>query len=134
MPERKESLATKEERQKYQIQWKDIPFISLAPGLNFHVVTAERMTAIFTELEPNSMVPYHKHEPEQLLIVTGGDGEQVLHGKRFPIKPGDVMVVPSNEEHAVYVGPKGLNTIEVFAPPRRDYEAKLAEAKKHLKK
>jgi len=135
MPEpRKESLATSEEHQKYVTQWKNEPFVSLGPGLKFHVVTAERMTAIFTELEPNAMVPYHKHEPEQLLIVTGGDGEQVLYGKRFPIKPGDVMVVPGNEEHALYVGPKGINTIEVFSPPRRDYEAKLAEVKKQLKK
>jgi len=135
MPEpKKEPLASEQEHKKYVIQWKNEPFVHLGPGLKFHVATAERMTAIFTELEPNAMVPYHKHEPEQIMIVTGGDGEQVLYGKRFPIKPGDVMVVPGNEEHALYVGRKGINTIEVFAPPRRDYEAKLAEAKKQLKK
>jgi quercetin dioxygenase-like cupin family protein len=132
--QKKEPLASAEEHRRRITRWEEVPDVSLGPGLHMHICTAENMTAIFTNLEPNSVVPHHRHDPEQIMIVMEGSGEQVVLGKRYKVKAGDYIVVPAGSEHALYVGPKGIRTIEVFSPPRHDYEAKLAEVMKAKKK
>jgi len=134
MVEKKEPYASKEEHEQRVIRYRETPLVNVSPGLNFHVVTMERMTAIFTNFAPNVVGHLHRHEPEQFMYILEGEGDQVLEGKRYHLKAGDVFIVPPNAEHGLRASEKGIRTIEVFSPPRRDYEAKLQEAKKALKK
>jgi quercetin dioxygenase-like cupin family protein len=43
--------------------------------------------------------PQHQHDYEHEVYVVGGSGTILLEGTRHPIKGGDVIYVPANEEH-----------------------------------
>jgi quercetin dioxygenase-like cupin family protein len=133
--EKKEPLATKEEYAKTIMRYQDIPLVELVPGqVRAHILSSKRMTAIFVVMDPNAVVPVHKHEPEQVMLIVDGEAELVTGGKRYPVKTGDVAIFASYQEHGTYASAKGLKTIEFFAPVRQDYIEKLAAVKKKLGK
>ena len=133
--EKKEPLATQEEREQRITHYEDIPLVELIPGnVSSHILSGERMTAMFATMVPNAVVPVHKHEHEQVMIIADGEGELVTGGKRYPVKKGDVAVFVSNQEHGTYASGKGMKTIEIFAPMRQEYMDKLAAVKKSLGK
>jgi len=133
--EKKEPYATKEECQKQITHYEDIPVVELVPGnVKAHILSGERATAIFTTFSPNAISPLHKHEHEQVMIITDGEADLVTGGKRYPVKKGDVTVFASNQEHATYASSRGLKTIEIFIPRRQEYMDKLEAVKKKLGK
>ena len=132
--ERKEPYATEEEFNKRVVHYSDVPLMELAPGINVHFVSAEKLSIFFSIMEPNSQVPIHQHEAEQFLVVAEGACELTADGKLYHLEKGDVFTVPSNMLHGAYVSEKGCQTIEAFAPPRYDYEEKLEALKKSLGK
>jgi len=131
--EKKEPYATQEEFNKCVIRYRDIPLLELSPGIKVHLVSAEKISVIFVTMDPNAQVPLHHHESEQIMMVMDGAVEYIVEGKIYPLKEGDVVVIPSNIEHGAYVSDRGCHTIEAFSPPRWDYVAKLEALKKGLK-
>jgi len=132
--ERKEPYATQEEFNQRVIRYRDIPLVELVPNAKAHILSSERMTAIFVTMAPNVLVPVHHHEPEQIMIIVGGECDQIVGGKLYHLKEGDVICYASNEEHGTYASDKGCRTIEFFAPVRHEYMAKLEAVKKKLGK
>jgi quercetin dioxygenase-like cupin family protein len=133
--EKKEPLASKEEQAKTIIHHTDIPVVELVPGnVKAHLISGKRATAMFAIFEPNGIGPLHTHEHEQIMIITDGEGELIINGKRHPVKKGDVTVFASNQEHGTYASDKGLKTIEIFIPVRQEYMDKLEALKKSLGK
>ena len=130
--ERKEPYATQEEFNKRVVRYRDVPLIEVAPGIKFHLVSAERLSVLFATMEPNAQVPIHHHEAEQIMIIVDGACDQIADGKLYHLEKGDVFIVPSNSEHGTYVSEKGCQTIEAFSPPRHDYVAKLEALKRGL--
>lgn len=41
----------------------------------------------------------HKHENDQVLIVTKGEGIVATKDKKFKVKKGDIIWTPANESH-----------------------------------
>ncbi len=132
--EREEPNATEEEFQQHVIRYRDIPKVELVPGITSHILSTERMTAIFTNMTPNGSVPRHQHEHEQIMIIAGGECDQLIKGKRYHLKAGDVVLYGSYEEHGTYVSDQGCQTIEIFAPRREEYMDKLEAVKQSLGK
>ena len=132
--ERKEPYATQEELNQRVIRYRDIPLVELVPNAKAHILSSERMTAIFVTMVPDAIVPVHHHEPEQIMIIVGGECDQIVGGKLYHLKEGDVICYASNEEHGTYASDKGCRTIEFFAPVRHEYMAKLEAVKKSLGK
>jgi len=131
--ERKEPYATQEEYDRRVIRYRDVPLIELGPGSKSHIVSAERITVSFVTAEPDIYFASHRHEPEQIAIITGGACDYMVDGKLYHLEEGDVLIVPSNVEHGNYISDRGLRMIEVFSPPRQDLVAKLEAVKKDLK-
>ena len=131
--ERKEPYATQEECNNRIIHYDDIPVMETHPGLKMHIVSSEKMTVAFLTADPNIYVPIHQHEHEQIMITTDGALDLVIDGKLYPLKKGDVTILPSNLGHGAYISDKGYSSIEIFSPPRQDWIAKLEEAKKSQK-
>lgn len=130
--EEKEPYATQEEFNQRIIRYRDIPLVELVPNIKAHILSSERMTAIFVTMAPNGIVPKHHHEQEQIMIIVGGECDQVIDGKRYHLKEGDVVRCAPNLEHGTYASDKGCRTIEFFAPVRQDYMERLAAVKKQL--
>ncbi len=131
--ERKESNATQEEYSQCISHYLDIPLVELAPNVKAHILSGQRMTAIFVMFAPNSQVSMHHHEQEQIMIVVDGAGDAIIDGKLYSVKEGDVIVIAPNQEHGTSVSAQGMRTIEVFSSIRQDYMAKLEAVKKGLK-
>ena len=132
--ERKEPYATQEEYDRRVIRYQDVPLIELRPGSKSHIVSAEKITVSFLTAEPNSFGPVHRHEAEQIMIVTDGACDMIVEGKLYHIEKGDVLIFPSNMEHGSYISDRGCRVIDVFSPPRQDFVAKLEAVKKNLGK
>jgi quercetin dioxygenase-like cupin family protein len=43
----------------------------------------------------------------------------------YPVKEGDVIIVPSNVEHGAQIHEVDCKAIDIFVPPRQDYLEKL---------
>lgn len=129
MTEPVETRATAEEMKKVMRYW-DMPQIQLGPGAVAHLFASKNMTASFIAQEPNIQFNTHSHEPEEIVIVLEGERDEILDGKLYRIKAGDIMVVPSGSVHGSYTYDSPCKVVEVFAPPRLDLLARLAEAQK----
>jgi len=133
--ERKEPHANQAEFNKRVVRYRSVPLIELcAEGIKSHIVSAEKITVSFINAEPDSCVPVHHHESEQITIITTGDCDFIVDGKLYHLEEGDVIIVPSDIKHAAYFSDKGGQTIDIFSPPRQDFVEKLEAVKKSLKK
>jgi quercetin dioxygenase-like cupin family protein len=90
-------------------------------GVHGRVVHGEQITLGVIELDPDSVVPEHSHDNEQLgmclsgsLVFRVGDESRELHA-------GETWSIPGNVPHEVRVGSEGAVVIDVFVPPRDDW-------------
>jgi quercetin dioxygenase-like cupin family protein len=61
---------------------------------------AENLGGMFGLLVAGSQVPYHYHNNrESVIIAISGEATEVIEGKEFPIKAGDVLFIPAREKH-----------------------------------
>ena len=133
--ERKEPPANQQEFNKRVVHYRSVPLIELcAEGIKSHIVSAEKITVSFINAEPDSCVPAHRHESEQITIVTTGVCDFTVNGKLYHLEEGDAIIVPANAEHGAYFSDKGGQTIDIFSPPRQDFVEKLEAVKKGLKR
>lgn len=91
-------------------------------GVTARVVNGERLTLAAIDLEPNSKVPEHHHENEQLGFVIQGSLVFTIGDERRELHAGDTYSIPSDVPHHVEVGPEGCTVVDVFAPVRGDWE------------
>jgi quercetin dioxygenase-like cupin family protein len=90
-------------------------------GVHGRAVHGERITLGVIELDPNSVVPEHSHEHEQLGICVSGSLTFRVADESRDLRPGDTWSIPGNVPHEVRVGPEGAVVIDVFAPTRDDW-------------
>jgi gluconolactonase len=120
--------ATPEETQQRIIHYPDVPLAELVPGTTSHIVLGERGLVSFLTMSAGSHFPPHRHEAEQIMIVIDGYMDEIIEGKLYRVKPGDVIVLPSNIEHGGYIREVDCKAIDIFVPPRADYAEKLRQA------
>lgn len=71
-------------------------------------------------VEAGGHTPRHSHDYEHEVFVVSGSGTILLEGKERPIRSGDVIYVPANEEHQFRAGqPDGLRFL-CLVPMSRD--------------
>ena len=92
----------------------------LFEGFTTRFVETTNMTVAHVEIEGGRVLPEHSHEHEQITNLISGELEMTVGGETRVLKPGDVVIVPSNVKHsgralqACYV-------VDVFNPPRLDF-------------
>jgi quercetin dioxygenase-like cupin family protein len=90
-------------------------------GVHARVVHGEKITLGVIELDPNGVVPEHRHENEQLGICVSGSLVFRVGDESRELGPGETWTIPGNVPHEVHVGPEGAVVIDVFVPPRADW-------------
>lgn len=60
-------------------------------------------------VEPGGHSPRHSHDYEHEVFVVDGEGTVLLDGEDRPIRTGDVVFVPADEEHQFRAGEAGLS-------------------------
>ena len=79
------------------------------------------MTIAVVDLEPDVVLPEHRHENEQLGFVIAGVITMTIGGNQRDLHPGDFYSIPSNVPHDAKAGPDGCTVADVFAPVRADW-------------
>jgi quercetin dioxygenase-like cupin family protein len=96
--------------------------IAVWEGVRARRVVGERSMLAVVELEPNTMVPEHRHRHEQLGIVLYGSGTFRVGDETRDVEPGSTWRIPGDVPHEFHVGPEGAVVIDVFAPAREDWD------------
>lgn len=88
---------------------------------NFRQVlfTGKNSQLVVMSIPPGGEVGAETHKyTEQTLFFLSGTGEGNLDGKKFPIIPGDVVVViPGTSHNFINTGTEDLKIYTVYAPP-----------------
>lgn len=64
------------------------------------------------KVSPGGNTPRHSHDYEHEVFIVSGGGTVLLDGKENPVREGDVILVPANEEHQFKADPsKGLRIL-----------------------
>ena len=92
-------------------------------GIEARPVHGERLTFALVELEPNVALPEHSHDHEQLGLVLRGSLVFRVGDEERELGPGATWCIPSNTPHSAQVGPIGAPVVDLFAPPRSDWDA-----------
>jgi quercetin dioxygenase-like cupin family protein len=74
------------------------------------------------EINPGSVVPMHSHPHEQAGIVVEGEFEFIIGGEKRRVKPGDMYIIPGGVPHSAIGLDKKALVLDIFSPPREDYQ------------
>ncbi len=98
----------------------DLALIEL-PGLR-HQTLASRASGIASfevwrqSLAPGSATPMHRHDCEEVIIITGGHGVMRHLGVETPCKAGTILLCQANELHQIVsTGPEDLSLYGILA-------------------
>jgi len=97
--------------------------IGIWNGVLARTVDGEQCSFGVVELDPDSVVPEHRHPNEQLGIVVSGSVRFRVGDEERELAPGGTWHIPPNVPHEVTTGPAGAVVLDVFAPPREDWAA-----------
>src|SRR5215472_1761248 len=126
-PAKKEPVATADEFKSHVIHYPDLPPVELVKGSNSRLVVGEQSMISFLKMDAHSYFAPHRHPQEQIMIVLDGSCDEIIEGKRYNVKKGDVIILPPNIEHGAYIGPQDVQVIDVFGYPRSDYLLKMMQ-------
>jgi quercetin dioxygenase-like cupin family protein len=101
---------------------ESVPPQQIWDGIAGRAVHGERLTLGLIELEPEAVLPEHRHENEQLGMVLKGSITFTIGTERRTLGPGGTWRIPSNTPHEAVIGPEGAVVIDVFSPAREDWK------------
>lgn len=95
------------------------PTESFRPEIITNKDNAFNLGGMLGILAPKTSVPYHYHEKrESVIIVISGKGIEIIDGKEFTIKKGDILFIPAGEKHrTINNSEEDLRYIEFFTNP-----------------
>jgi quercetin dioxygenase-like cupin family protein len=101
---------------------REIVPLQIWTGVVGRAVAGKEATLVALELDPDTKVPEHQHVNEQTGILLRGTLTFTIGDETKALTPGATWVIPANVPHGVHAGPDGAFIIELFAPPRADWD------------
>ena len=103
-------------------------FESLRPyavweGVLARAVHGREITMAVVDLEPNAIVAEHHHPNEQLGFILRGELTFTIGGETRRLGVGETYVISADVPHDAVAGPDGASVVDVFSPPRDDWES-----------
>lgn len=103
---------------------KSIIAKSPAEGVEMRIIPGQKMTFVYFNLAPGSVVPEHSHPHEQIGMVVNGSVELNIAGEKKVVAAGGAYHIPGNAVHSGKTQAEPSEVIEVFAPAREDLTGK----------
>ena len=98
--------------------------IPIWDGIAARPIEGERCTLAVIELDPNTVVPEHAHDNEQVGVCLSGSMTFRIGDEEQVVRAGSTWSIPPNVPHEVRVGDEGCVVVEVFVPGRADWAEK----------
>jgi isochorismate pyruvate lyase len=107
---------------KIKIYFKDdLSLKANVPGAQMWAVGLSKAMMTYFELEPNTILPKHSHEAEQITMLMEGELTFVFQEKEITLKLGDVIAIPSNTIHSAFTGNKPCKAVDAWSPVRKEF-------------
>ena len=87
-------------------------------GSNSRLIAGEQAMISFLKMDAHSYFAPHRHPQEQIMIVLEGSCDEIIDGKIYKVKKGDVVILPPNIVHGAYIGDEDIYVIDVFGGVR----------------
>ena len=91
-------------------------------GVLARVVHGDRVTVGFVEIDPEVLVPEHRHDHEQVGFVLRGSVTMVVAGQARELRVGEAYTIASQAPHSAKAGAGGASVVDVFAPVREEWK------------
>ena len=92
----------------------------LFAGMKARFIHSDNMTFAYWDIAAGSSLPEHSHPHEQVVNVIEGEFDLTVNGETKNVRPGSVVVIPSNATHSANCLQNG-RVLDVFHPVREDY-------------
>ena len=102
----------------------DLQLTELQPGAESRLIGGHGSQLSFLRMSPGVSFATHVHPEEQVMIVLRGSIDELVMAGTTTMKKGDLLYLPGTMVHGGKVGDAGCDVLDVFFPPRPDYEAK----------
>lgn len=102
----------------------DVQLTELVPGAHSRLVSGRGAQLSFLRMDPGSTFAHHLHPEEQLMIVLRGAIDEIILDGKTRMQKGDVLLLPADMVHGGMIGDLGCDVLDVFWPPRTDYNDK----------
>lgn len=133
-PTPKEPVASADEFKSHVIHQTDLPETELVPGSTSRLLAGEQSMISFLTMNKHTYFAPHHHSQEQIMIMLDGSCDEIIEGKLYHLKKGDVVVLPQNIVHGAYIGDEDVHAIDVFGEVRSDYLLKMEQKMVELNK
>ncbi|MCS7167960.1 MAG: cupin domain-containing protein [Gemmatales bacterium] len=101
---------------------EDCPRHEIFPGVWISTWWSERVMCSLVEMRPGAVVARHQHPHEQIGLVLAGRALFRVGDMEKELRAGDRYIIPSNVPHEVIASAEGLRALDVFHPPREEYQ------------
>lgn len=106
------------------------PWVDIVPGIRRQTITTgSTMYQMRAQLDAGSRLPEHQHPQEQITHVISGRVRMMVSGQPHELGPGESLYLQSNVRHGAETLEDTL-VIDTFSPPRDDYLASDAAARR----
>ncbi len=107
---------------KYFPNIEQVPEKEIAPGVKIQVAWGDKIMLSRVQFEPGAVAPMHSHPHEQAGIILEGEFDFTIGNETKRLKRGDVYFVPGGVLHAVTACAGRAVSLDVFYPPREEYQ------------
>jgi quercetin dioxygenase-like cupin family protein len=100
----------------------EITPIQVFEGVRARRIQGDRITLAVVELDPDAIVPEHRHDHEQNGMVITGQMKFRVGSEERVLGPGGTWRILGGTPHRAQAGPHGAVVIDVFNPIRADWD------------
>ena len=101
----------------------DFQFSELVPGANSKIISGFGAQISFLRMDAGIHFAHHMHPEEQIMVGLRGWIDEIIMDKIVRMTTGDILDLPAGLVHGGTLGPLGCDAIDVFFPPRTDYDS-----------
>ena len=96
---------------------RDLAVTEPQAGVRRRLIPSDHATVAVSDLDPRTVVETHKHDTEQVGLVTKGSLVLVVAGEQRILTPGDTYRVPAGASHGARVFEEAAQVVAIWVPP-----------------
>ncbi|WP_318310163.1 SMP-30/gluconolactonase/LRE family protein [Flagellimonas crocea] len=105
----------------------ELQYTELVPGANSRIISGRGVQMSFLRMNPNTTFARHIHPEEQTMLAFRGWIDEIILDTIVKMQKDDLVNLPPNLVHGGNLGPYGCDALDVFFPPRTDYDQKSVD-------